>query len=356
MRVNSASYGSLSRGTTQRPKAAVDSDEVTPPRQILPGETVFITCRAVGRTFRFVPKPEVVETIRFCFVLAAAKYQIRVHEFLWMSNHFHIVVTAVDDELPAFMQYLNSLTSRALNALRGRNGANVEAHYNMVVVTDPAKILEHCAYTLANPCAANLVVRAEQWKGLTSYHLEYGDKLTATRPKRGLWSEKRRAAAAAAQTKRRGRKRRKSTGRAKHRGRVVTPDEVSITLTRPPGFEEMIDADLRDEVRRQVVVREAAAEEKRAGEGRRVLGMKRVRGQHWNDYPRETESMFGPVPKASGKSRWAVLEALGRCARFIAAYRRARDAYLAGERDVEFPCGTWQMKKRFNVTCGASPP
>ncbi len=329
---------------------------MTPPRQILPGQTVFITCRAVGRTFRFVPKPEVVDTIRFCFVLAASKYRIQVHEFLWMSNHFHMVVTAVDDALPSFMQHLNSLTSRALNALRGRSGANIEAHYNMVVVTDPAKILEHCAYTLANPCAANLVVRAEQWKGLSSYHLEYGEKLVAKRPKRGLWSEKRLKAEAAAEAKRRGRKGRKSAGRAKRRGRRVTPDEVSITLTRPPGFDEMSDEDLRDEVRRQVVVREAEAEDLRAEEGRRVLGMKRVRAQHWNDYPKKTENMFGPVPKASGKSRWAVLEALGRCAQFVAAYRRARGAFVAGDRDVEFPCGTWQMKKRFHVNCAASPP
>lgn len=34
-------------------------------------------------------------------------------------------------------------------------------------------------------------MRAEQWKGLSSYHLEYGEKLVAKRPKRGLWSEKR---------------------------------------------------------------------------------------------------------------------------------------------------------------------
>ena len=335
--------------------AAVERVGVTPARQILPGQTVFITCRAVNRTYRFVPKDKVVDTIRYCLAATIAKYDVDVHEFVYMSNHFHLVLTARDPQSPNFMRDLNSLTSRALNALRGRGGTNIESHYNSVVAGDSDKVLDHCAYTLANPCAADLVVRADKWHGVTSCRMEYGEALTVERPKFGLWAPKR-VATEQRQASKRTRRRGKSSGRAKHRGRSKMPERVMLSLVRPSGFDSMGDAELRDEVRRRVVVLESEAEAKRAKDGRRVLGMRRVKAQHWNDYPRQTESMFGPVPKASGSNRWARIEALQRQSAFQRAYRTARQAFIDGVRDVVFPAGTWQMRERFNVRCAAATP
>ena len=85
-----------------------------------------------------------------------------------MSNHLHIVATFDDDSMPDFMQALNSLVSRQLNALRGRSGSNFEPHFNAVEIADASKILDHCAYTLANPVSAGLVRRSTRWPGLTT--------------------------------------------------------------------------------------------------------------------------------------------------------------------------------------------
>ncbi len=326
---------------------------MTRARRIVPGQTVFITSRAVGRTFRFVPEDRVVQSLAYCFAVAVKKYDVLVHEVVYMSNHLHIVATFLDDELPSFMQYLNSLTSRQLNALRGRSGANFESHFNCVDIGDPEKVLEHCAYTQANPCAADLVTRADKWRGFTSARMAYGVPVVLERPKCGLWkpsrmNEERRQDAKAERQQ-------KSAGRRRRRGRVVTPDRVELTLSRPPGFESMTAEALRDEVRRRVVVLEDQAERARRAEGRRVLGMRRVKAQHWSSYPERTESMFGPVPRASGSNKWARMERLQADGEFQASYRRARAAFVGGERDVEFPAGTWQMRRRFNVCCACPP-
>ena len=98
------------------------------------------------------------------------------------------------------------------------------------------------------------------------------------------------------------------------------------------------------------------AEGEREAKGWKVLGMRPVTEQHWADFPDKTEPRFGTVPKASGSNKWARMEVLQRCARFQEAYAEARDAYVAGDREVEFPCGTWLMRRRFNVRCTASPP
>jgi hypothetical protein len=135
---------------------------------------------------------------------------------------------------------------------------------------------------------------------------------------------------------------------------VHTPDVVTLELVRPPLWPDKSDAQVRAEILRRVTVRENAAEKLRRADGRRVLGMKRVRAQHWSAMPTLREDMFGPVPKAAG-SRWARREAEQRDRAFVRAYREARARWKAGERDVEFPYGTFLLREMFDVRC-AGPP
>ena len=326
---------------TQQPPPHGRPLYVTPPRKVVPGTTIMLTCRAVGRSFRFLPSKKVVSTLWFVFAYAISRFNVDVHELCWMSNHFHLVLTTRDSQLPAMMQLLDSLASRALNALRAWSGSNIERGYNFVVETDADAILEHCAYTLANPCQADLVAYARQWGGLTSYRLSYGETLTVERPNFGLWGKVRKHLMT-------------SPGRAARAGRTRTPDSVEFKLVRPPVWLDRSDEEVRAEVLRRVAVREAAAEAKRAAKGRRVLGMKRVRQQHWNDIPNSRDDMFGPVPKAAG-SRWAVREAKQRCRAFVREHREALVRWLDGELDVVFPYGTYLMRVRYRVRC-AGPP
>ena len=174
-----------SRHSTQRRAHVAEEVHATAPRQVLPGRIVFITSRAVDRTFRLMPREGVVESLLFCFAVAVAKkeFKIRVHEVVYRPNHLHFVATFGDTSVPDFMQCPNSLCWRQLNALRGRSGTNFETHFNAVEVADPQKVLEHCAYTLANPCAGHLVTQATAWKGVTSTRLEYGKPTIVERPK-----------------------------------------------------------------------------------------------------------------------------------------------------------------------------
>ncbi len=323
---------------------------MTPPRQIIPGQTLFVTCRAVGRSFRFVPTPKVVETLRFCFFYTASKFNVSIHEFVWMSNHSHVMMTMADARLPDFMQELNSLCSRALNALRGWSGSNFEKGYNITVELDDDAILRHCAYTVANPCAADLVTRARHWKGLTSVSLEYGQEIVVKRPRYGLWTPSRSPGKVQ-------RKRKKDANRASYAGRSLIPTQVAFSLTRPPlARVQMSDREVRAEVRSRVAELEATAEAARVKVGRRVLGMRRVREQPWFGIPQKREDMFGPKPKASGRNKWARVEAARRSVVFKAAYVAARDAWIGGDREAVFPFGTWLMLRRFAVRCAASPP
>jgi putative transposase len=93
---------------------------MTAPRQVLPDTTYLITRRCAQRQFLLRPSPITNEVFLYVLAVAARRFQVCVHAFCVLSNHFHLVVTDPGARLPAFEQYLDSLVARALNASLGR--------------------------------------------------------------------------------------------------------------------------------------------------------------------------------------------------------------------------------------------
>jgi putative transposase len=292
---------------------------VTPPRYIAEDQLVFVTCGAVGRSFRFLPTAAVVQLRWFVLAVVVRKYGIAVHDVMWLSNHYHLVLTDVHGNLPDFMRELNSLVSRSLNGLRGSTGSNIERGYNIVTPADDEKVVEHCVYSLLNACAAHLVERVREWTGASSFGLDYGEPVIFERPQAGLWKH-------AGKTGRTGTTgRRRSAGRERFRGRTKMPERVEFQLVRPPIRPDLSDDELRALIRQRVEAGELALIRERAATGRSVLGMKRVLRQSWSDTPSTSRVLFETTPRVSGRSKWARIEALGRRLDFEAEYVVARD-------------------------------
>ena len=330
--------------------AVAEKTAMTRPRHIVPGRVCFVTARAVKRRIEFVPRREVVQIFGYLFALMADRFGMQVHEALCMSNHFHVLMTDVEGRLPEFMHDLDMLLARSLNALRGSSGSVFEKDYGLVIETDEAKLLEHAVYTLANPCAADLVRRSRQWPGFSTLRMEYGATVEFQRPRVGLW----RRAEAKVQRKR---KRPRQPGRAQHRGKPSRlPEKVGFTLVRPNALTELSDVELRSEVRSQLDARELALIEDRAKRGVEVVGRKEVLAQPWYGFPLSPEDLFGLVPRVAGRNKWARIQALQRCKEFERAHARARATFLAGTRDVVWPFGTWLMRVRYGLPCELAPP
>jgi putative transposase len=325
-----------------------DIKAMTPPRQILPGQLCFVTVRAVNRCFRFAPTPRALEVIWYCLARTLDKYRgcIEAHEFLWMSNHYHLVLTDRGGRLPRFMEELNSLLARALNALYGLEGTAIEKGYNLVAVATQGKVVQHCVYTLANPCKANLVERCHQWRGVSSLQLEYGVGITVARPKHGLWGGLRgQVQSSAAQ----------ESKRARFRGRSKLPEAVTLVLTRPSIMPELSDAQLRSRIREALREREQVHMEERRARRLRVTGWTAATQLDVRAAPKRVEERFRTVPSYSADSNAARISAWKRRLEFLGRYRDALRRFVGGEWTVAFPTGTWLMKERFGVSCGPLP-
>ena len=260
----------------------------------------------------------------YCLAAAAQRYGILVHSFCVLSNHYHLVVTDVRGNLPAFEQYLNQLVARAINASLGRwENFWAPGSYSAVRLTCAGDILEKAAYTLANPVAAGLVPRGERWPGLWS-RPDWID-----RPSKQV---------------------RRPEGFFRKNGPMA--ESYPLALVRPPCFEttESFVSALREALRRH----EDAAHVKMRDSGRSFLGSKAVRRQSSTERPETREPRRGLNPRIAARDRWKRIEALLRLKQFTEAYRKARDAFWAGARDVVFPAGTYALRLRFGVRC-ASP-
>lgn len=321
---------------------------VTPPRQILPGQLCFVTVRAVNRSYRFAPTRHTLDIIWYCLACTLHKYRgcIEAHEFLWMSNHYHLVLTDRGGRLPRFMEELNSLLARALNALHGVQGTAIEKGYNLVAVGTENKLLEHCVYTLANPCRANLVESCHQWHGVSSRRLEYGVPITVVRPKHGLWGSRCRSVERSAS---------QASKRARFGGRSKLPEQVTLVLTRPAILAELSDSGLRGHIREQLHERERSLIGERRARNQRVVGWDAAKKVSIRAAPQRTEERFGTVPSYSADTTAARIAAGKRRRAFLQRYYDALQRFIGGEWAVEFPVGTWLMRVRFGATCCPLP-
>jgi hypothetical protein len=324
----------------------------TPPRLIEPDATFFVTVRAIGRSCRFVPNKKVRESIDFALKATVAKFdgEIELHEYQFLSNHYHLLGTDVGGVLPKFMCEFNAQVSRQLNALRGIRGANVEKDYNLCVVDMKTgkRAFEHAVYILTNAASAHLVERSVQWLGPNSYALEYGEEQVIHRPDCGMWS------GLAGHAEKAGSRRSK---RARYANKIKTPEKITFRLTRPPIYQNLSDAKLRAKIRAEVKRREDALIKQRKEEGRRVLGFKRAASLRYTRLPVRKEEFFKRRPTFSADSPARRAAMAQRYAEFCEAYQEARLAWeeqLAEGRRVPcvvFPRGTWLLRQRDRVRC-----
>ncbi len=318
------------------------------PRNLYSGTTVFVTCRCVHQSYRLVPTAVVRRVVDYCFAVISMRYRLRYgmkfYEFEFLSSHYHLVACNACGRITDFLQDLNALIARELNAVRGRSGAFFDREPGIQTVLGEDKVFEHCVYTLANAVSAGIVRSTKQWKGSNSRRLEYGKEYAVARPRVGLWSKK---------VQHKHRRSSQRSGRAAFAQRCTLPETAVLMLDRPPIMPELSDAQLRARIRGALEVREEEVAKKRAGKP--VLGMKAALKIHWSTVPRDGEELFGLNPTLSTETleQRIVMKALRKA--FIREHEEALARWNAGERDVVFPAGTVRMRLRHTVATEPIP-
>ena len=287
-------------------------------RQIIPGATYLVSRRCTQRHYFLVPSKRTKQVFHYCLAYAAMRTGILVHAVVVMSNHYHLIVTDPRGLLPVFVECLNKLVAKCLNARLGRwenLWASEQASY--VRLLDAEAMIDKTAYTLCNPVEAALVNRGKDWPGLRfgrpgAYRVRRPDFFF--REEGGM------------------------------------PESIVLELSPLPigGLSRREVQTLVDE---RVAAREAAERKRIVAEGRTFLGAREVMRQDPFGSPTTREPRRELSPRVASRNKWLRIETLARCADFAREYRDALASWCAQKRDVLFPLGTYLMRHRHQVRC-----
>ena len=303
-----------------------------PPRPVLKNKTYLVSRRCKDRRFFLRPSKSTNRIVTYLLGLAASRYQLQFHGWVAMSNHIHLVLTDVGARLPDAMHFLILQTSKAVGAEIGRWGGFWEdGRYSRVELIGTPTIIAKIAYTITNPVVAGRVRHSGYWPGVTSANWVFGETREIRKPN----------------------------------SRYLTGKDwealVTLELVPPPGLSA---AEAQERVQARVRRREKAVERLMAMRRRqsrktptegptKFAGVKQILAQDPFAAPKTPEKRRRLNPTYASTDKQARKDAAERKRTFERAYREALEAWRAGDRNVEWPPGTWAMVRHHGCRCAA---
>ncbi len=288
-----------------------------PLRNFEPGTTLEITSRTIQS--RFLLKPSKLVTLIILGVLgrAAAMYGIQLHAFVFLSNHFHLLVTIPDvDSMALFMSYLKNNITKECGKIYDWKGALWDRRYTPIPILDDAALVARLDYILEQGCKEDLVYDPRHWPGATSVNA----MIDGTTPK-GLWFD---------------RTAEYDAGRAgKEFGTYEFAEEVAVPLTPIPCWADLTHREYRARVLDTVEEVTRATRARHRAAGTKPLGVKKIVAQHPHTTPDASKKSPAPLCHASTRARRKAYIRQYRA--FLDEYHESSRAWLAGKLSVEFP-------------------
>jgi putative transposase len=141
-----------------------------PLRIVFPGALYHVTARGNERKAIY---RDARDRSRFLERLAAvsARQRLRVHAYVLMRNHYHLLVETPEGNLARAMAQLNGAYTQEFNRRHGRSGHLLQGRYKAILVDKEAYLLEVSRYIHLNPVRVGEVRHAWEfrWSSAAAY-------------------------------------------------------------------------------------------------------------------------------------------------------------------------------------------
>lgn len=144
------------------------------------GALYHVTNRCYRGELRLTPDEAVILFASGCLAEAARRYGVRIITFIFMGNHFHLIVQTPYANLNAFMMYFQRELSTRLNRYRGQSETNFPKRYRHEEILSEADFERLVARMLCNPVRARLVYDASDWPGFSSLMMHRSGESSTT--------------------------------------------------------------------------------------------------------------------------------------------------------------------------------
>ncbi|HJL18183.1 MAG TPA: hypothetical protein RMH99_21140 [Sandaracinaceae bacterium LLY-WYZ-13_1] len=272
--------------------------------------------------------PMVQQGLLYGMGVAAEAHAVRLHQVSVMPNHYHWEGTPTKANLPAYLRSVHRESACFLQECLREHGYEAPPSVwdkrptHVMQLVDAGAQMRWPVYSYLNPVQAGLVERVEDYPGFVSdLSLMRGGVVVVKRPPIYFSEE--------------------------------LPAEIALRFGPPPGLVAAFGGDMERAVhwmRKEARDRERQLRERRRAEGRGVVGASVVARVHpWSE-PRTPCERGRPAPEylATGDLDVSAREMNRRLGLEVTTYREDQGSALkewrGGNREVEFPYGTYQMR------------
>jgi putative transposase len=95
---------------------------------------------------------------------ARNRFNVVIHAYCLMDNHYHLLVETPDANLSKFMRHLNGVYTQRYNADYCQNGHLFQGRYKAILVQRDLYLSELARYIVLNPVRAGMVKAAKDWR------------------------------------------------------------------------------------------------------------------------------------------------------------------------------------------------
>ena len=120
----------------------------------------------------FVARQSIKEVLLGIMARAQDKHPMHICGFLFMGNHYHMILAGKAHKLSPFMNFLDGEIAKAFQRLTGRyRGKFWQGRYKEQKLATPTDVVRMMAYIYGNPTKAGLVSHPKDYPNLNSYGL-----------------------------------------------------------------------------------------------------------------------------------------------------------------------------------------
>jgi REP element-mobilizing transposase RayT len=296
-----------------------------------------VTIRTIQGRHLLRSSDEINEIILGILGRAQKKYGIRIHVFVFMSNHYHLIITIPDAEaLAEFENYLNGNLAREAGRLHGWRDKFWSRRYTAIPILDDVAMEARASYVLSNGCKEGLVETPRDWPGVTSLQ-----SMLTGEASRGFWFNR---------TAEWHNRRRRNPATDKYA--FATPYEVELAPL--PCWENLDDEAYHAKVRTLVERIEQATREKNRETDHVPPGREWVLAQGPHTHP-ETPHR-SPAPPCHTSSWSLRKEFLSAYYAFVDLYVEASTRFRSGKLDTPFPADCFRPPLPFTGLVDSRAP
>lgn len=136
------------------------------PRKIIPispSDPYHISARCLNREWFKLPLASVWSLMEDYLFLTSSLYGLRIHSFVLMSNHFHLLLTAPEGNLSQALLYFMRETSREITRMSGRINQTYGNRHHKTRISDYHYFMNTYKYVYQNPVRAGICKHVEDY-------------------------------------------------------------------------------------------------------------------------------------------------------------------------------------------------